>query len=165
MVLKKRPTRPPRPKNVKIQTDPIPKPLPTPSPPPPSPPPIPSIDEQIAAEILKENDNIDIEQSNASAALPENASGFRDRPRRKQEPIQSASIPSMTVGQVRRALSQIRKAGSAIRPEHLLVSCMKPVPTTQCKPSIPGLSHTKFTCAAHPAHPIQCTPHNVRPPV
>lgn len=48
--------------------------------------------------------------------LPES----RSRRSRSAAPIASASVPGMSVGQVRRALNQIRKAGSAIRPEHLL---------------------------------------------
>ena len=36
------------------------------------------------------------------------------------KPVESSSIPGMTVGEVRKSLNQIRKAGAAIRSEHLL---------------------------------------------
>lgn len=63
-------------------------------------------------------------EADGPTVLPKEADGFRKRVRKGQEPIPSASVPGMTVGQVRRALMQIRRAGSAIRPEHLLFNGM-----------------------------------------
>lgn len=81
-------------------------------------------------------------------ALPEGATGFRER-KRKAPPRASTTVPGLTVGGVRRALNreshffrgsssvpfthsfsfchlppktEIRRAGNSIRPEHLLVS-------------------------------------------
>lgn len=57
------------------------------------------------------------------APLPDGATGFRERSAKHTvNPRASATVPSMTVGHVRRALNQIRRAGNALRPEHLLVS-------------------------------------------
>lgn len=53
--------------------------------------------------------------------LPEEASGFRKKSQVDQNAcMESTSVPGMTVGNVRKCLSQIRTAGPAIMPEHLL---------------------------------------------
>lgn len=56
------------------------------------------------------------------AALPENATGFRQNKKKPVAPPRpSSAIPEMSVGDVRRCLNQCRKAGvGRIRPEHLL---------------------------------------------
>lgn len=64
---------------------------------------------------------ITVSASENGPALPDNANGFRER-KRKSVPRPSTTVAGMTVGGVRRALNQIRKAQGVIRPEHLLVS-------------------------------------------
>lgn len=71
--------------------------------------------ENPAAALLQAEEN--------APALPEGATGFRER-KRKSPPRPSTTVPGMTVGGVRRALNQIRRAGGSIRPEHLLFNGM-----------------------------------------
>lgn len=57
------------------------------------------------------------------AATAHRLSGTGFRKRQKKDgyvPVRSSSIPGMTVGDVRKSLNQIRKAGESIQSNHLL---------------------------------------------
>ncbi|KAK9825270.1 hypothetical protein WJX74_004602 [Apatococcus lobatus] len=91
--------------------------------PPPVPVPVQSKEQELA--IMKErNDGLPLskeESDDEVHPLPDAASGFRKRQKKIDHiPVRSSSIPGMTVGNVRKTLNQIRKAGNAIKSEHLL---------------------------------------------
>ncbi|KAK9865836.1 hypothetical protein WJX84_004677 [Apatococcus fuscideae] len=91
--------------------------------PPPVPVPVQTKEQEMA--IMKErNDGLPLskeESDDEVHPLPDAASGFRKRQKKIDHiPVRSSSIPGMTVGNVRKTLNQIRKAGNAIKSEHLL---------------------------------------------
>lgn len=91
--------------------------------PPPVPVPVQGKEQEMA--IMRErNDGLPLskeESDDEVHPLPDAASGFRKRQKKIDHiPVRSSSIPGMTVGNVRKTLNQIRKAGNAIKSEHLL---------------------------------------------